>query len=207
MSIRPRLLTIPLGIVIAACGGSSASVGDVPDSGSADSVNSDGPTADSGGSGDTGTSSDTGSDGSASETGSDAGSDSASRIDGNDGGGCPNVFGGYTMLATDNGGGCGNINVTAKQCIVHPLPSGTSNACVIRFSSEQPVQPLAVNGPVGGVDLQSDGTFNPVSLLLGSTNRSNCSGAWDEATHTMTVTCASGGGCVITMVKTSATCP
>lgn len=206
MSIRRRFIAISLGIVIAACGGSSATVGDIPDSGSADGANSDGTTADSGGSGDTGSGADTSSDGFASETGSDAGNDSASRVDGNDGGGCPDVFGGYTMLATDNGGGCGNINVTARQCIVHPFPSGTSNACVIRFSSEQPVQPLAVNGPAGGVVLQSDGTFVPVSLLLGSTNRSNCSGAWDEATHTMTVTCASGGGCVITMVKTSAAC-
>ena len=200
MSMRRYVLAIPAGIIIAACGGSSAVVGDIPDSGS-DDASSDGTAADSGGGGDTSSSTDAGS---GSETLSDARppNDGAMAIDGNDGGGCPDVLGGYGML-TATGGGCGTLSTTAKQCIRHPV---NPNACQIQFTSEVPNPPRAVNGPLGGVNLKPDGTFDPVNLLLDATNRSNCTGAWNEALHTMTVTCASGGGCVITMVRTSATC-
>ncbi len=213
MSLRRYLLAIPVGIILAACGGSSAEVGDIPDSGGGDDANSDGTTADSGGNGDAAGNGDTsmGSD-TGSETGSDASlhdsglNDSALTLDGNDGGGCPNTIGGYTMeVAT--GTGCGDINVTAKQCVAHPGAVINPNLCLIRFNSEQVVHPLAVNGPLGGIDLKPNGTFDATDLLLGTTGRSNCTGVFNEATQTMTVTCASGGGCVVTMVRTSATCP
>lgn len=97
--------------------------------------------------------------------------------------------------------------MTAKQCIVNPTIAVGSDPCLIRFNSEQPVHPLAVNGPSGGVDLKANGTFDPIDLLLGTTGRTNGSGVWNEAMQKMTVVCASGGGCVITMVKTSAACP
>lgn len=66
MSMRGYLLAIPVGIIVAACGGSSAEVGDIPDSGGGDDANSDGTTADSGGNGDSAGNGDT-------STGSDTG--------------------------------------------------------------------------------------------------------------------------------------
>ncbi len=205
MPVLRCLLAIPFGIIVAACSGSFAVVGDVPDSAAGDDANSDGAAADSGGNADTSTSTDTGTGSDTMSGAHDAGTsnDGAMTVVGNDGGGCPNVMGGYGML-TATGGGCGTLSTTAKQCIRHPI---NLNACQIQFLSEVPNPPRAVNGPLGGVVLKPDGTFDPVTLLLDTSTRSNCSGVWDEAMQTMTVTCASGGGCVITMVKTSATCP
>lgn len=207
-SIRACFAVVPVAFVIVACGGSSTTVGDVgTDSGGG----ADGTTTGD----DAATNTDTGSGADTSVT--DSGTapdtafigDSALTLDGNDGGGCPNTLGGYSFL-TATGLGCGDIDITAKQCIQFGGNVGSSNACFIRFHSEQPTPGRAVNGPATGVDLQSDGTFTNADLKEGTVNRTGCIGSFNSATQTMTVTCGGTGtsqSCVVTMVRSSLTCP
>ena len=108
--------------------------------------------------------------------------------------------------------GCGDFNSLAKQCVL-PGPSsgsGSGNACLVRFNSEQPATIPAVNGPMSGVDIKTDGTFDNAALRLGTINRTGCVGSFNEGTQTMTVTCGGTGSsqsCTITLVRSSVTCP
>jgi hypothetical protein len=213
-AIRLYLPAIAVGIVIAACGGSGSSVSDSADSGAGAGADSGGSADDAAGNADGTTASDTGSgaDGTTPDGGSDSSflGDSALTLDGNDGGGCPNVLGGYAPLVA-TGMGCGDFNSLAKQCVL-PAPSSGSgaNACLVRFNSEQPATIPAVNGPSGGVDIKTDGTFDNAALKLGTINRSGCVGSFNEGTQTMTVTCGGTGtsqSCTITLVRSSVTCP
>lgn len=214
-AIRLYLPAIAVGIVIAACGGSGSTVTDSGDSGAGVGPDSGGtPTEDAAGNAD-GTTSDTGSgpDGTTPDGGFDSSflGDSALTLDGNDGGGCPNVLGGYKPLVA-TGMGCGDFNSLAKQCIL-PGPGGSAsgaNACLVRFNSEQPATIPAVNGPINGVDIKTDGTFDMAALRLGTMNRTGCVGSFNESAQTMTVTCGGVGSsqsCTITMVRSSVTCP
>lgn len=214
ISFRAYTVVIAAAAIIAACGGSSSTVTDTPDSGGGSGpdgsvANTDGAAGgDSAGSVDTGG----GNDGSnASDGGNDASflGDSALTLDGNDGGGCPNTLGGYSPLVA-TGMGCGDFNSLAKQCILPASGAGSSmNACVVRFNSEQPATIPAVNGPMLGVDIKADGTFDNAALRLGTINRTGCTGSFNEGTQTMTVTCGGTGtsqSCTITMVRSSVTC-
>lgn len=212
-AIRLFMPAIAIGVVIAACGGSGSTVADSPDSGGGGGTDSGGTEGDAAGNAD-GTTSDTGSgtDGSTADGGSDSSflGDSALTLDGNDGGGCPNVLGGYSPLVA-TGMGCGDFNSLAKQCVLPGSGSaGSANACLVRFNSEQPATIPAVNGPIGGVDIKTDGTFDMAALKLGTINRTGCVGSFNESTQTMTVTCGGTGtsqSCTITMVRSSVTCP
>ncbi len=209
-SIRACFTVVPVAFVIVACGGSSTTVDDVgTDSGAgADGTTTPGDDAAMG--------TDTGSGADTSVTDSGTGpdtafiGDSALTLDGNDGGGCPNTLGGYSLLVA-TGLGCGDLKTTAKQCIVPGGIGPTSNKCFIRFNSEQPGPDRAVNGPNGGgLDLKSDGTFDNAALKEGSINRTGCTGSFDSATQTMTVICGGTGtsqSCTVTMVRSSLTCP
>ena len=205
MSFRACLLALPIALVAASCGGSSSDVGPTEDAGSADASNNpDGTAGDAGGLDAGSRSNDGGGDGGMDSANVDA-NDGAVTLDGNDGGGCPDVFGGYTMLMM-TGTGCGDLNVSAKQCIV---PASSSNVCSIQFNSEQQFKPFAVNGPRMGVDLMPDGTFSGADLVTGSVNQVGCSGSWDAGSQTMTVLCAppsAGTSCTVTMVRTRSTC-
>ena len=184
-------------------------------SGGTTGADSGGTANDAAGSSDGTTAGDTGSgaDGTTPDGGSDSSflGDSALTLDGNDGGGCPNVLGGYAPLVA-TGMGCGDFNSLAKQCVL-PGPnsgSGSGNACLVRFNSEQPATIPAVNGPMSGVDIKTDGTFDNAALRLGTINRTGCVGSFNEGTQTMTVTCGGTGSsqsCTIKLVRSSVTCP
>ena len=211
ISIRACFAMIPVAVIIVACGGSSTTVGDIPSDGG---TGADGTTGD-----DSATGTDTGSGADTSTMGDgDAGpdtsfiGDSALTLDGNDGGGCPNVLGGYSLLVV-TGLGCGNFNADAQQCIQMVTNGGNTNACLVRFRSEQPSTVPAINGPNSGVDIQADGSFDNAALQEGnggSSMRTGCTGTWTQATQTRTVTCGGTGtsqSCTVTMVRSSLTCP
>jgi len=216
-SFRAYVAAVATGLIIAACGGSSSSIADPPDSGGPGlGTGSDGAAGDSAGNPETGEGTD-GSSNTDGNTPADGGrdaaflGDSALTLDGNDGGGCPNTLGGYAPLVA-TGMGCGDFNALAKQCIV-PAAGGSvggSNACLVRFNSEQPATIPAVNGPQLGVDIKADGSFDNANLRLGTNPRTGCVGSFDEGTQTMTVTCGGTGtsqSCTITLVRSSVTCP
>jgi hypothetical protein len=213
-AIRRYLPAIAVGIVLAACGGSGSTITDGADSGGGAGADSGGTENDAAGNADGTTASDTGSapDGTTADGGFDSSflGDSALTLDGNDGGGCPNALGGYKPLVA-TGMGCGDFNSLAKQCVLPAAgsPSG-ANACLVRFNSEQPMTIPAVNGPVNGVDIKTDGSFDNAALKLGTIARSGCVGSFNEGTQTMTVTCGGTGtsqSCTITMVRSSVPCP
>ena len=203
-SIRACFAAVPVAFIIVACGGSSSDVGIIP---GADSGGTDGTTTNDSSSTDTGSGGDTSvTDGGMGRDTSFLG-DSALTLDGNDGGGCPNVIGGYSFLVA-SGLGCGDLDVTAKQCILYGGAAG--NACLIHFQSEQPTPGRAINGPNPAADLLADGTFSGAALREGTFNRTGCTGSFNTATQTMTVNCGGTGtsqSCTVTMVRSSLACP
>lgn len=214
-AFRAYLAAVGMGLIIVACGGSGSSIVDP-----AGDAAGGGPGGGEGGAtGDSASSPESGSgpDGSSTADGStpveggrDASflGDSALTLDGNDGGGCPNALGAYAPLVA-TGMGCGDFNSAAKQCIL-PVALGGSNACLLRFNSEQPATIPAVNGPQLGADLKPDGTFGNATLRLGTIVRTGCVGSFDEVAQTMTVTCGGTGtsqSCTVTLVRSSVTCP
>jgi hypothetical protein len=217
-AFRAYVAAVCTGMILAACGGSGSSIADPP----ADAAGGGPGTGEGGATGDSASNSETGSstDGSSNvdsstpvEAGRDASflGDSALTLDGNDGGGCPNTLGGYAPLVA-TGMGCGDFNSAAKQCVLPVISggSGTSNACLIRFNSEQPATIPAVNGPQLGADLKPDGTFDNATLRLGTNVRTGCVGSFDEVAQTMTVTCGGTGtsqSCTVTLVRSSVACP
>ena len=125
---------------------------------------------------------------------------SATDLAGVDLGPCPNVFGTYSVSIM--GQGCSDLNASAPQCI-----KGTSTVCAAHFVSVPASGPGAVNGQAS---LMSDGSFANAMLLFGSVQRSGCVGTWDPATSTMTADCGGIGSsqsCVVTLTRTSTSCP
>jgi hypothetical protein len=113
---------------------------------------------------------------------------------------CPAVLGSYSV--TPSGQGCGDLNASAPQCI-----QATNMTCVAHFVSAPPGGTGAING---AASLKQDGSFDSAALLFGTVQRTGCTGTWNAATSTMTVDCGGMGSsqsCVVTLVRTSMTCP
>lgn len=124
----------------------------------------------------------------------------SSDLWGVDAGPCPDVFGSYSVQVA--GQGCGDLNANAPQCL-----KGTTMTCAAHFVSVPASGPGAVNGQAM---LTSDGSFTNAMLLFGTVQRSGCVGSWDSATSTMTADCGGMGSsqsCVVTLTRTSVTCP
>jgi hypothetical protein len=136
-------------------------------------------------------------------TGADA-SDGAARSDASDAQGdvapppCPDVHGAYAITPVEAQGCGSSINASATQCI-------RQTACGITFQSNGSNK--AINGDPA---LQGDGAFTGAALTEGSLMRTGCTGTWNAATSTMTVDCGGTGSsqaCVVSLVRTGATCP
>jgi hypothetical protein len=66
--------------------------------------------------------------------------------------------------------------------------------------------PSAINGEV---QLQSDGSFENANLAVGTIPRMGCTGTWDSASSTVTVTCEgldASQGCVLHLKRYASTC-
>ena len=96
---------------------------------------------------------------------------------------CPDVFGTYDIKSRD--GTCGTLNNNAPQSI-----EGTDVACFAHFVSAPAVGAKGVNG---GAALDATGNFKGATLYLDSTQRSPCSGMWNEGNARMTLKCGGPG--------------
>lgn len=125
----------------------------------------------------------------------DSGSEAAA-----DAGPCPDISGGYGQITT-SGQGCGNINTAAPECIML-----AQQICAFQLVSAPSTGQPAVNGVVV---LQSDGSFSGAALQEGSVQRTGCTGQWSSGNQTLTLDCGGMGSsqsCIVTMVRTGATC-
>jgi hypothetical protein len=96
---------------------------------------------------------------------------------------CPNVFGTYKIK--DKAGTCNGLNKDAPQSI-----QGTPNLCAAHFVSEPSNGAQGVNG-IASIDASGDFTGAP--LFLNLTERSPCSGTWNQQDERMTVKCGGEG--------------
>lgn len=214
--LRACAVVVVTGMLAVACGSSGSSGGlsggDGGEDGSTnggDAAGGDGgPSASDAGDGATQSSGSDASDGGPSTTG-DA-SDSAPGVEAGDARSdvapppCPDVHGTYTITPVE-GQGCGtSFSASAPQCI----RQGQSSACGITFQSMvSGGGNTAING---GASLQNDGSFSGAALAEGTLNRTGCTGTWSAGTSTMTVDCGGTGSsqaCVLSLVRTAATCP
>jgi hypothetical protein len=117
---------------------------------------------------------------------------------------CPDVHGSYSITAVE-AQGCGvAFNASAPQCI----RQGQSTACGITFQST--VSGGGNKAINGDASLQNDGTFSGAALTEGTLGRTGCTGTWNAGASTMTVDCGGTGSsqaCVLSLVRTAATCP
>jgi hypothetical protein len=206
---------------VAACSGSSTTIGPEVD-GSSDATNGTdtGNGTEGGGgcpsceagpgggtdAGDSGSSSsDSGADASgndsssASDSGGDARSDSGSDT-GTWNNPCPDVGGSYTVAETADNKGCGTtLNTSAPECIVQA-------GCNISLTSVVPAGPAALNGTAS---LQNDGSFSGAAITEGTGPRTGCTGTWASGTSALTVDCGgtnSSQACVVVLTRKSAKC-
>ena len=96
---------------------------------------------------------------------------------------CPDLFGSYAIKNQE--GMCSGLNKDAPQSI-----EGNTDACAAHFVSEPPTGPEGLNG---ATSIDADGNFSGVMLYLDMTQRNPCSGSWNAADETMTVTCGGQG--------------
>jgi hypothetical protein len=200
---------------VPACGGNSASPTAPPDAASADAaVDSWNPVAE--GTADaamwdqdatTGVTDAAGEIGPADDGGgpfdADAESEAAPTGDADAAGSCPDVRGQYGIQTS--GSGCGSIFGSLPPCVRDgPI------ACDVVFQSSPAgggdAGPSAIHGEV---QLQPDGSFDNANLTVGTIPRMQCTGAWDPASSTMTVTCGgldASEGCVLRLKRYASTC-
>jgi hypothetical protein len=96
---------------------------------------------------------------------------------------CPDLFGSYKIKNKE--GMCSGLNKDAPQSI-----EGNTDACAAHFVSEPPTGPEGLNG---ATSIDADGNFSGAMLYLDMTQRNPCSGSWNAADETMTVTCGGQG--------------
>jgi hypothetical protein len=113
-------------------------------------------------------------------SGAGMGGTSSAGMGGTAGVTCPNVFGNYDIV--DTAGSCAGLNKDAPQSI-----QGTDVACYAHFVSVSAIGGTAVNG---GAALDENGNFSGASLYFGKSQRSPCSGTWNQVDERMTVKCA-----------------
>ena len=141
-------------------------------------------------------------DGSANGDGGSSNGDGGGTRDGGargDGGSCPDVGGSYSI--SHSGDGCGDLSADATECVQQ------DNTCRAQ------IKPSGGGGGLGveaTVTIGADGSFEGANVKLGSTDRSGCTGTWDDSTSTLTIDCGGTGtsqSCVVTLTRTStATC-
>jgi hypothetical protein len=98
--------------------------------------------------------------------------------------------------------GCGDLDMTAAQCI-------TQADCSITLSSVNPGGKTDLNGTT---PIDASGAFTGAAIKMGSAQRSGCVGMWDAATSTLTVTCGGTDAtstqyCSVALKRTGTTCP
>jgi hypothetical protein len=114
---------------------------------------------------------------------------------------CPIINGLFKMTA--QGQGCGDLDLTAPQCIKE-----TMNFCTILFVSKPGTTGDGING-LAMVDMA--GNFTGASLKEGSAMRTGCTGTYTTGfPTTMVVDCGGMGtsqSCVVTLTRTGLICP
>jgi hypothetical protein len=141
---------------------------------------------------------DGGGDGSTTQNDSGTGSDATTNPDGAPA--CPVESGMYSLQLS--GAGCGNTATSGSECI-------TQNQCTIDMmyvGSGSSSMGLKDTTPI---QLQSDGSFDNGAIQEGTSQRSGCTGTWNQQTHTLVVDCGgmnTSQSCVATLVRTSETC-
>jgi hypothetical protein len=201
--------------MFAACGG-AGSTGSLAGADGGDATGGDGgPSAQGGGDGATSQNGPDASDGALSTPDSGDAGDGApgSEAGGSEAGDaqsdvapppCPDVHGAYSITPVEGQGCGGSFSASAPQCI----RQGQSSACGITFQST--VSGGANKAINGDASLQSDGTFSGAALTEGALGRTGCTGTWSAGTSTLTVDCGGTGSsqaCVLSLVRTAATCP
>jgi hypothetical protein len=140
----------------------------------------------------------------------DGGGDGTTQNDGgnnpdvittNDGGqACPVESGMYSLSLS--GAGCGDTATSGSECIAQ-------DQCSISMTyvgSGSSSMGLKTTSPLS---LQTDGSFSGGAIQEGTSNRSGCTGTWNQQTHTVVVDCGgtnSSQSCIATLVRTSETC-
>lgn len=113
---------------------------------------------------------------------------------------CPDETGAYSAMEV--GQGCGDVNVAAMQCI---KANGT---CDVHLVSPTSTGGECLNGPAS---LDMSGNFTNGMIIMGTVQRSGCTGTWNAANNTLAVNCGgpnpSSQMCTVTLTRTSATCP
>jgi hypothetical protein len=116
---------------------------------------------------------------------------------------CPDISGQYGVQTS--GGGCGSVFGSTSPCIRQGQGS-----CHVAFQSSAAGGgdggPAAINGDV---QLAPDGSFENGNLTVGTIPRMGCTGSWDSASSTMTVTCGgldASDGCVMHLKRYASTC-
>jgi hypothetical protein len=103
---------------------------------------------------------------------------------------------------TDAGQGCGDLDLTAQECI-----KATPNECVYLLVSRAGITGSGVDGTV---TVDAAGDFASGAVKLGSLQRSGCVGTWNAATSQLGVDCGgpnpSTQMCTATLTRTSMTC-
>lgn len=111
---------------------------------------------------------------------------------------CPTESGLYSLQLS--GAGCGDTAPSGNECI-------TQNQCTIQIDFVS--SGSNGSGLKGTTPIKSDGSFDNGSIQEGSSNRSGCTGTWNQQTHTLVVDCGGQGtsqSCIATLVRTSETC-
>ena len=111
---------------------------------------------------------------------------------------CPVEAGKYSIQLS--GAGCGDTAPSGNECI-------TQNQCTIQI--EFVSSGSNGSGLKGTTPIKIDGSFDNAAIQEGSTNRTGCTGTWNQQTHTLVVDCGGQGmsqSCIATLVRTSETC-
>lgn len=138
-----------------------------------------------------------------------AGSDGTAQNDGGnvpdvgnpnpDGGpACPTESGLYSLQLS--GAGCGDTAQSGNECI-------QQNQCTITLDFVS--SGSNGSGLKGTTPIKSDGSFDNAAIQEGSSNRTGCTGTWNQQTHTLVVDCggtSTSQSCIATLVRTSESC-
>lgn len=131
--------------------------------------------------------------------GGDGGSRDGAIVRGDGGGSCPDLGGSYSLSHT--GDGCGDLSADVTECLQE------DNACRAQIKASGGG---GGGGLEGAMTLGTDGSFSDANIKLGSTDRSGCTGTWDDSTSTLTIDCGGTGSsqsCIVTLTRSStATC-
>ena len=109
---------------------------------------------------------------------------------------CPIESGSYSLQLS--GAGCGDTSATVTECI-------QQQQCAISIAFGGG----SGKGLKGQTPIKSDGSFDNAAIEEGSSQRTGCTGTWNQQTHTLVVDCggtSTSQSCIATLVRTSETC-